>query len=109
MPYAAVERPSIALSLLKVGIEARGLGASVVYGNVSFADAIGIEIYRTISESPPEWLLGEWTFAGAAFPGAPAPPGDFLAPIGDQLEKQSLFRFLARLYPHVDGRRLVTA
>jgi ribosomal peptide maturation radical SAM protein 1 len=69
MPYASLERPSIALSLLKAALARTGIGAEVVYGNLAFAEEVGVEAHNLIGKSQSHSLAGEWTFGGAAFPG----------------------------------------
>lgn len=68
MPYASVERPSLALGSLCAGLRAAGLGAEAVHANVRFADRIGLMGYESINTSPLAYRIGEWTFADAAFP-----------------------------------------
>jgi ribosomal peptide maturation radical SAM protein 1 len=68
MPYNSVALPSLALGLLSSCLKERGIETRVVYANMSFADAIGLDIYRLIEDSQSSTLLGDWTFAGAAFP-----------------------------------------
>ncbi|MEM1322959.1 MAG: RiPP maturation radical SAM C-methyltransferase [Bacteroidota bacterium] len=68
MPYASVERPSIALGLLENYIQTAGYSCSTLYANMHFAELIGTIGYQAIELSYNEDLLGEWTFAGAAFP-----------------------------------------
>lgn len=68
MPYAAIERPSIALGLLKACLEESKIQTSVLYPNIWFAEEIGLCKYSVISGSRPELLMGEWTFSGVAFP-----------------------------------------
>ncbi len=68
MPYAAVERPSIALGLLKACLRDNEIETAVLYPNLWFAEEIGLNVYQGISFTYPELFLGEWTFSGAAFP-----------------------------------------
>lgn len=68
MPYAAVERPSLALGVLKASLVEHGLSASVLYANLDFAEALGLKNYFFFSNSLQMAHLGEWTFSGAAFP-----------------------------------------
>ena len=67
MPYAALERPSLALGLLHAQVESAGIACRSVYANLPFARAIGIEAYVELDRSNPSALLGEWTFSEAAF------------------------------------------
>jgi ribosomal peptide maturation radical SAM protein 1 len=86
MPYAAVERPSIALSILKSVLVRDGIGASVVYGNLLFAEEIGVYAHDIVGKSQSHSLAGEWTFASAAFPGFEPDPDAYFAHIGRGLE-----------------------
>jgi ribosomal peptide maturation radical SAM protein 1 len=66
MPYAALERPSIALGLLKAGLGNVGVPVTVFYANWWWAERLGLSAYQALSESPAASLLGEWSFAEAA-------------------------------------------
>ncbi|MFY9823500.1 MAG: RiPP maturation radical SAM C-methyltransferase [Thermoanaerobaculia bacterium] len=68
MPYAAIERPSLALGVLKAALDRRGFECKVLYPNIWFAEETGLEIYLGINSFIFNTLLGEWTFASAAFP-----------------------------------------
>lgn len=69
MPYAAVERPSIALGLLKSCLQKNDLQPVVLYPNLWFAEEIGLNIYQALSQQYLDLFWGEWTFSGTAFPG----------------------------------------
>lgn len=65
MPYADISRPSLGLSLLKSALASAGIGSSILYENLHFAEALGGEL----PDLPYiERLLGEWIFSRAAFP-----------------------------------------
>jgi magnesium-protoporphyrin IX monomethyl ester (oxidative) cyclase len=68
MPYAAVERPSIGLGLLKASLQEADVESVVLYPNLWFAEEIGLDVYKGISGGFLELFFGEWTFSGAAFP-----------------------------------------
>lgn len=68
MPYAAVERPSIGLGILQSALTSAGLTSEVVYANLRFAERVGLSRYKTVEFTPTDVFVGEWTFAGAAFP-----------------------------------------
>ena len=78
MPYAAVYRPSIALGLLKASLEGSGIRSTVEYANLDWAARIGLDVLGLIAFLRTDSLIGEWTFAGAAFPEHPSGPGDIL-------------------------------
>jgi ribosomal peptide maturation radical SAM protein 1 len=71
MPYADIARPSIALGALKACLQGTGVTCAVEYANIAFAETLG---WGMPDVPYLERLLGEWTFAPAAFPDAdPAP------------------------------------
>ena len=49
MPYAAVERPSIGLGLLKASLQEADVESVVLYPNLWFAEEIGLDVYKGIS------------------------------------------------------------
>ncbi len=67
MPFGPVHLPSLGLSLLAAGLEARGVGADIRYFNLDYAKAIGPALYQGLSaENPyPADLVGEWIFSSA--------------------------------------------
>lgn len=68
MPYAAIERPSISLGVIKAGLKQAGFNTRVHYANIDFAELIGLDAYYWMSNSGDYTdLFGEWTFAGALF------------------------------------------
>lgn len=68
MPYASLTHPSLALGLIETYIKEYGHAVDVIYGNLEFANIIGLAEYDVIDNSFFEQLIGEWTFARAAFP-----------------------------------------
>ncbi|HYH83732.1 MAG TPA: RiPP maturation radical SAM C-methyltransferase, partial [Longimicrobium sp.] len=103
MPYAALPRPSLALGLLKAVLEDAGLATVALYPNLWFAERVGIRRYHLCSaQTPTEFLTGEWTFAEAAFPGAPRDDEGYLRAVGG-----SAFRVQAYRGPDA-ATRLVT-
>jgi ribosomal peptide maturation radical SAM protein 1 len=68
MPFVALERPSIALSILKAALTADGIRSRVHYANLEFADIPGAHLYDYLCNSPSNLLVGEWIFSAAAFP-----------------------------------------
>lgn len=68
MPYASLQRPSLALGLLKAVLERQGIATRAVHFNLSWAEEVGLRRYLACAVSAPtDYLAGEWTFAGAAF------------------------------------------
>jgi ribosomal peptide maturation radical SAM protein 1 len=68
MPCAALERPPLALSLLKAELENAGQPCDLVYPNIDFAERLGLDDYRRLASGFP-WgsLAGEWVFRDAVF------------------------------------------
>ena len=71
MPYADIARPSIALGTLKACLRGTGIRCAVEYANMRFAETLG---WGMPDVPYLERLLGEWTFATAAFPDHPPAP-----------------------------------
>jgi ribosomal peptide maturation radical SAM protein 1 len=68
MPYGDLARPSLGMGLLKACLTSAGIGCAVEYASVRFTEKVGIDI----PEAPYlARMMGEWVFAGAAFPDAP--------------------------------------
>jgi ribosomal peptide maturation radical SAM protein 1 len=72
MPCCPVERPSLALGLLKARLGEAGLECDVIYPNVDFAWALSPEAYRKVSTGLPYGsLAGEWVFSRSLFDRVP--------------------------------------
>jgi ribosomal peptide maturation radical SAM protein 1 len=63
MPFAAVERPSIAAGLLQSILDKAGIRATSLYANILYAEELGISQYAFW-----ERALGDLTFSQSAFP-----------------------------------------
>jgi ribosomal peptide maturation radical SAM protein 1 len=80
MPYAGLTRPSMALGLLKGILMRDGIRTVVANAHVWFAERTGLELYALGSgPGPTDLLIGEWTFAQAAFPGHRERDEEYLA------------------------------
>jgi magnesium-protoporphyrin IX monomethyl ester (oxidative) cyclase len=78
MPFAEVQRPSIALGLLQASLARTAIACEVVYGNFHFAETIGLVAYGAMQGAPTDHLLGEWCFAGLLFPDTPQRNEEYL-------------------------------
>ncbi len=67
VPFGALERPSLALGLLKAALAKTDISCSVRYCNFEFAERVGLELYSKLAWVREE-MVGEWIFAAAAFP-----------------------------------------
>jgi magnesium-protoporphyrin IX monomethyl ester (oxidative) cyclase len=78
MPFSDIARPSLALGLLKAALTRGGLTTDVIYGNLLFAQRVGIHASSLPLRIWHTSLIGEWVFAGAAFPGFSSPDQRYL-------------------------------
>ena len=78
MPFAEVQRPSIALGLLHASLAHTGIQSEVVYGNFGLAERIGLVAYQSMQSTPTDHLLGEWCFAAYLFPTDEAKDEEYL-------------------------------
>ena len=78
MPFAEVQRPSIALGLLRASLANTDIQSEVVYGNFGLAETIGLVSYQAMQSAPTDYLLGEWCFAGSLFPDAEVNDEEYL-------------------------------
>lgn len=66
MPFGALERPGLGLSLLKAGARRLGFACDVRYLTFTFAEHIGVTNYHWfVSGAPYTAFAGDWTFAAA--------------------------------------------
>jgi ribosomal peptide maturation radical SAM protein 1 len=70
MPFVSLSRPAIGISILKARLAEEGIPCSVKYGNLLFAERVGVEGYALINDRLANWMFaGEWLFAEQVFPG----------------------------------------
>ncbi len=68
MPWGALERPALGVSLLKAAAQGQGVSCELRYCNMRFAERIGAEPYRRITHDLPHVAFaGEWVFTEALF------------------------------------------
>jgi ribosomal peptide maturation radical SAM protein 1 len=79
VPYAALQHPSPALGCLQACLKQRGIHSETVHANLEFARLIGIGNYAWFGTYARTILLGEFTFARAAFPEFDPPMEDYVA------------------------------
>ncbi|HEU5412395.1 MAG TPA: hypothetical protein VFW31_01505, partial [Candidatus Angelobacter sp.] len=68
MPFAEVQRPSIALGLLHASLRETEIRSEVVYANLAFAETVGLAAYQALQATATDHLLGEWCFSAQLFP-----------------------------------------
>src|SRR5687767_7716504 len=67
MPFAGVERPSLALGLFSASLKAAHIDVETVNANITFAEMIGLSAYFLVGQAGPHMLLGDWVFSESAF------------------------------------------
>ena len=68
MPFVAVSRPSIGLSILKARLAEEGIECVTAYPTLFLAERIGLQTYMLADERLSHALfLGDWLFAQHAF------------------------------------------
>ena len=67
MSYHKLSNPALGASILKTCLENHGISTQITYYSLKFAETIGVHEYQKLENSDPTQLLGEWTFANAAF------------------------------------------
>lgn len=92
MPMAGVERPSLALGLLKAILAQGGIETTTVYPNMWFLEFVGVADYYLLETCAPEEALVEWLFADAAFPDA-------------RTDYDTFLHFYFQRNPHHSGRK----
>jgi ribosomal peptide maturation radical SAM protein 1 len=82
MPFGAMERPALGLSLLKARVTRDGIVCDVRYPSFTFADLLGAEKYQWISSALPYIAFaGDWCFAEALYGPRPAADVGYLAEV----------------------------
>lgn len=93
VPFADIARPAIGVSLLKAGLERRGLSAKIHYFNIEFAEIIGEDLYTCISDhTPSDSMAGEWFFADLVFPGQLPPEHEYVRNVLNPLLAPDMLR-----------------
>jgi magnesium-protoporphyrin IX monomethyl ester (oxidative) cyclase len=96
MPFPPINQPSMALGVLKPSLVRAGISVATLYPCLWAAETFGLDLYSFIGDSKQEFLLGEWVFAGAAFPEHNPDHEAYLdrilsAPVSDGLRRKSRF------------------
>ncbi|MFD2112204.1 RiPP maturation radical SAM C-methyltransferase [Thiorhodococcus fuscus] len=87
MPFVDLCRPSIALGLLKSALKSSPYRVSVSYGNLLFAEKVGVERYGLQKFGRQTRLAGDWVFAQAAFPEHVTDTSDFAQQIAQDIRR----------------------
>lgn len=76
MPFGAIDRPALGISLLKAALIAKGVDCAIGYLNCAFAEQIGAEAYDWVTNQLPYTAFaGDWCFTHALY--GPRPAADY--------------------------------
>jgi len=79
MPFAALERPALGISLLKAALSMQGADCHIAYLNLAFAESVGVDDYDVVAKQVPYYALaGEWAFAHCLHGANPRPAGEYV-------------------------------
>ncbi len=79
MPFGALDRPALGLSLLKATLEQRGIRCDVRYLTFDLADRIGPDVYRWVSNDLPYTAFaGDWLFTDTLYGARSAATRDYV-------------------------------
>ena len=67
MPYSKISHPALGASILKSCLKKNRISCNISYLNLNFAELVGTSNYLNLLLSTTTSLMGEWTFARAAF------------------------------------------
>ena len=68
MPFGALDRPALGLSLLRPALAGRGIDCEIRYLNFAFADMLGADLYQWLGvQLPYTAFAGDWTFTDALY------------------------------------------
>ena len=82
MPFGALERPPLGVSLLKARLNRAGIRCDVRCLTFGFADLIGTEEYLWVSSALPHTAFaGDWTFAQALYGECPEAEANYVQEI----------------------------
>jgi magnesium-protoporphyrin IX monomethyl ester (oxidative) cyclase len=96
MPFPPLNQPAMALGLLSAALREGGISTTALYPCIWFAEEVGLDLYVFVGDSKQEFLVGEWIFAGAAFPEFEPDHDEYLksvlaAPVSQGLMRKSGF------------------
>jgi len=105
MPFGALERPAVGLSLLAARLARDGLASDVRYLSFTFADLLGVEEYQWISSTLPYIAFaGDWCFAEDLYGSRPFADAEYIARV-----LQGTWRFNAEDIARVKAVRTMAA
>jgi ribosomal peptide maturation radical SAM protein 1 len=85
MPFGALDRPALGISLLKANLQRQGYDCDIHYFTFTFAEHIGFETYQWITnELPYTAFAGDWLFASSLYGERPTVDSQYISDILQQ-------------------------
>ena len=78
MPFTLIRWPSLSLSLLKRILIKNNMACRVIYGNLLYAEQVGLDAFLFAENGWAQVFLGEWLFHRRLFPETPLSAKTFL-------------------------------
>jgi ribosomal peptide maturation radical SAM protein 1 len=79
MPFGALDRPALGISLLKARLVESGIACDLRYLNFAFAEFLGYDEYRWLSNGLPHIaFVGDWLFTRELYGERPEVDGEYL-------------------------------
>lgn len=106
LPFGALDRPALGLSLLKARLTELGVDCDIRYLNFAFAELVGYETYQWLmSELPYTAFVGDWLFTAALYGEEPIAEQGYIREVLRetwQLDDLAIshIRCIRRLVPH---------
>lgn len=105
MPFVSLSRPAIGISLLKARLAEEGIQCGVGYGNLLFAERVGLPAYELINDRLSGWMFaGDWLFSEYVFPKKNRSSYiDFLRDELDVGDFEKVMALRGQVYPFLDA------
>ena len=98
MPFGALDRPALGISLLKANLQQHGYDCDIRYFTFTFAEHIGFEAYQWITnELPYTAFAGDWLFTSNLYGECPTVDRQYISDILQQqwnINKNDIQRLL---------------
>src|SRR6266498_1690074 len=109
MPFGALNRPALGLSLLKPALQAAGIDCDIRYLALPFAELLGLEDYQWVGSALPYTAFaGDWTFTPHLYGAQPEADARYMQTVLRetwQLDDRAIARAAAVLSPKRPARK----
>src|SRR5262249_28615092 len=110
MPFGALDRPALGMSILKAELAEAGIACEARYLNLVCAELVGCDEYHWIStELPYTAFAGDWTFTAALYGPKPQSEAGYCEEVlkrtrqFEEKEKRAILRNPALVPPFLDA------